>query len=115
MKRILIIFLTTFLCMQFVSAQTILTGKVIDKKTKTPIEGAVITVKGYKMPSVMTDTKGIYSVNIPEGAKILEISYTGMKTITYKIGKKKTMNFKMTRDLSYDNKNVKGKNKQSKD
>jgi len=111
MKKIFLICTILFFCIQIVSAQTTITGKVTFKKDKSPIEGAAISVKGYKIPSVITDNKGNYIINIPAGAKVLEASYTGMQTQTQVIGKKKTVNFKMIPVPLNNIENNKGDNK----
>jgi hypothetical protein len=108
MRKLFFICLVLVCGLVSVNAQSVVTGKVIDKKTKAPIEGAVIMVIGFKMPSVLTDASGIYTINIPEGAKTLQASYPGMKISTQGIGKKKSINFKLMPAVT--NKNEKNNN-----
>lgn len=55
-------------------------GKLIDDKTKMPITGAVVTVKGSKT-TVVSNNSGLYLFSIPEELKTkdihLQIMYQG--------------------------------------
>lgn len=55
-------------------------GKLIDDKTKMPIPGAVVTVKGSKT-TVVSNNSGLYLFSIPEELKTkdlhLQIMYQG--------------------------------------
>lgn len=55
-------------------------GKLIDDKTKMPITGAVVTVKGSKT-TVVSNSSGLYLFSIPEELKTkdihLQIVYQG--------------------------------------
>jgi len=59
---------------------TIVQGKLIDDKTKMPIPGAVVNVKGSKT-TVVSNNSGLYLFSIPEELKTkdihLEIIYQG--------------------------------------
>jgi len=59
---------------------TVVQGKLIDDKTKKPITGAVVTVKGSKT-TVVSNNSGLYLFSIPEELKTkdihLQIMYQG--------------------------------------
>lgn len=51
-----------------------------------PIIGATIIVKGQPGVGTVTDVAGNFSLNLPNGAKQLQISYLGMKTQVVDLG-----------------------------
>lgn len=51
-----------------------------------PIIGATIIVKGQPGVGTVTDVAGSFSLNLPNGAKQLQISYLGMKTQIVDLG-----------------------------
>ncbi|WP_343540121.1 SusC/RagA family TonB-linked outer membrane protein [Sphingobacterium thalpophilum] len=58
------------------AAQTrVLKGKVVDE-TQSPLTGATVKVKGTTTATT-TDAEGTFSLNIPNEAKFLEVSYIG--------------------------------------
>src|SRR5689334_1752433 len=58
-----------------------LSGKVTDAKTDLPLSGASIILSESKIGTT-TDTSGNYSLqNLPLGHTIIEISYTGYRSI----------------------------------
>ncbi|GJM34394.1 MAG: SusC/RagA family TonB-linked outer membrane protein [Saprospiraceae bacterium] len=69
----------------FAIGQRTVKGTVIDESTKEPLIGANILVVGTSTGTI-TDFDGAYSLNIPENAKQLEISYTGYSPKTIAIG-----------------------------
>ena len=62
------------------NAQTRITGTVTEEGTNEPMTGATVQVKGMTSTATMTDLDGHYAINVPEGAKTLVFSFTGMKT-----------------------------------
>jgi len=74
---------TTLLCFLLtistsLFAQTI-TGKVLNKETDEPITGANVYVADANKGAV-TDRNGAFSLEVPESAQTLTISYVGYKT-----------------------------------
>jgi TonB-linked SusC/RagA family outer membrane protein len=65
-------------------AQTTITGTVTDAENGDPLIGANILVAGTSTGTV-TDFDGTYSLDVPEGAKALEFSYTGYSAQTIDI------------------------------
>jgi TonB-linked SusC/RagA family outer membrane protein len=75
--RQIVIALTAFLLLnQLLFAQTIITGKVTDSKSGTPLEGVSIRQKGSNS-GVQTGTDGIFRISIAGREKILIFSYIG--------------------------------------
>ena len=70
-------------------AQTILTGKVRSKSTGDALSGATVNLKGENI-SVTTDLKGNFSISIPAKGGVLEISYSGMKSVNLPINAKRS-------------------------
>lgn len=79
MKRKLLFFITGFLIIQHVWAQTSITGKVISAEDKEPVIGASVVVKGTST-GVITDYDGVFTLSIPDNNRMLVISYIGMQT-----------------------------------
>ncbi|WP_116104961.1 SusC/RagA family TonB-linked outer membrane protein [Lewinella sp. IMCC34191] len=78
------------LCLLFLSttaawAQRTVTGSVTDAETKEPLIGASVTVAGESGMGTVTDLDGTFSLEVPEGAESLDISYTGYTTETVSI------------------------------
>jgi TonB-linked SusC/RagA family outer membrane protein len=70
-------------------AQTMLTGKVRSKSTGDALSGATISLKGESL-SVTTDLKGNFSISIPSKGGVLEVSYSGMKSMSVPVNAKRT-------------------------
>src|SRR3982750_218975 len=70
----------------FLFAQTkTLTGTITDSKTKEPMVGATVLVKGTKIGTA-TDDKGRFKLDVPADAKTLTISYVGYQPKDIPIG-----------------------------
>ncbi len=60
-------------------AQKKVSGVVLDMQTGEPVIGAAVMVKGTAV-GAPTDVNGRFTINnVPEGAKILKVTYLGMK------------------------------------
>lgn len=57
----------------------VLSGSVLDAQSKEPLQGASILVKGTRI-GTLTNAAGRFSLEVPEGAKILVVSYVGYAT-----------------------------------
>ena len=76
---ILLLLLLTF---PVIAQNTItLKGTIVSESDRSPIIGATVLVKGTSIGTA-TDLNGEYTLNIPETAKIIEISYLGMTPIS---------------------------------
>lgn len=68
----------------WVSAQTLISGKVTSLDDGVALPGATILVKGTTVGTV-TDLDGVYSLDIPSGASVLVFSYTGYESLEVEI------------------------------
>src|SRR3954469_20926042 len=59
-------------------------GTVTDEK-QVPLSGATITVKGTKIATT-TDNAGTFTVNVPQNAHTLVVSYVGLQTNEVALG-----------------------------
>jgi iron complex outermembrane receptor protein len=87
-KWLLVVILLTL--GSFAFAQRTITGKVTDGSTGEPLIGANILVVGTTV-GTSTDIDGNYSLNVPEGATELEITYTGYTATRVAIGTSNTV------------------------
>lgn len=80
-RLVLLLFGFLFICMGMVTAQTQkITGTVISDDDKLPVVGATVKVKGASVGAI-TDVNGHFILEkVPLSAKMLQISYIGMKT-----------------------------------
>ena len=78
-----------------VFGQRTISGVISDAETGEPLIGANILVEGTSIGAV-TDIDGSYSIELPEGATTLQISYTGYAMQTVEIGASNTLDVKMS-------------------
>lgn len=78
-KTVLLILLVGFFFSAY--AQTTMRGKVVDKNTKEPLPGAAITVVGSTIGTSTSET-GDFTLNVPEAAKQVTVSFIGYNTVT---------------------------------
>jgi hypothetical protein len=72
------------------------TGHVTSEEDGQPVIGASILVKGTTMGTI-TDVDGNFTLsNVPQTAKIIQVSYIGMQTL--EVGIKSTMNIQLKVD-----------------
>src|SRR3954471_461753 len=85
MKKYLL--LVTLVCSVFVlfSQTKTLSGTITDSKTKEPMVGATVLVKGTKIGTA-TDDKGRFKLDVPAEAKTLTVSYVGYNPKDVPIG-----------------------------
>lgn len=81
---------------QYVTQTKSLKGQVIDEKGD-PLIGVSVLVKGTTVGTI-TDLNGNYSLEIPAGKNVLEVSYIGYKTQDVTIGREGILNIKMIPD-----------------
>jgi len=88
-----ILFVCCSLIFSAISAQNsikknyFISGKVINKETKLPLEFATISLKSAKIKKrlgVITNTKGKFKINVPSGIYDITISYFSFKSIVLK-------------------------------
>ncbi|MBN1186426.1 MAG: SusC/RagA family TonB-linked outer membrane protein, partial [Bacteroidales bacterium] len=74
-----------------------ITGKITGSDDGLPIPGAAIMVKGTSIGTV-TNADGVYSLQIPDNATTLWVSYMGMKTQEVEIQGRSTINVALQSD-----------------
>jgi len=80
-----IFFFSIIISLFFIPKTSKITGKVTDK-SGNPINGAFIVVVEYPSIKTYTNKKGNYTLkDVPNDAKKIKVSYSGMKTQTLKI------------------------------
>jgi TonB-linked SusC/RagA family outer membrane protein len=67
------------LCMQFLWAQTTVTGRVTDARDNSALAGVTVTVKNTNL-STVTGTEGTFNLTAPEGSTLV-FSYTGYQAV----------------------------------
>lgn len=79
MRKFTFFILCLFLGIGLVAAQTkTITGTVISNDDGEPVIGATIVVKGNATVGTITDYDGNFTLNVPDNAKTLVISYIGV-------------------------------------
>lgn len=80
-KRLTMFFVSLFLCVGSVLAQTKVTGTVYSQEDGQPIIGAAVKVDGTST-GMLTDVNGKFSLTLPDGKMTLTISYLGYESKT---------------------------------
>ena len=93
-SRGFLLLLALGLC-NFAIAQRTITGTVTDSETGEPLIGANILIVGSSTGTV-TDFDGTFSLDVPEGASELEVSYTGYGSRRVAIGTQNTVNVQLS-------------------
>lgn len=73
------------------------TGIVTDAKSKAPMPGVNITIKGTQIGTV-SNADGSYTLNAQPGATLV-FSFVGYKTVEYVVGDNSTMNVQMAEEI----------------
>ncbi|HNR09057.1 MAG TPA: TonB-dependent receptor plug domain-containing protein, partial [Saprospiraceae bacterium] len=89
MKKLLLLALTLF-GFTLADAQRTVTGTVFDNSTNEPLIGASVQVEGSNQ-GVITDIDGSYSIQVPDGAVRLIVSYVGFTTRIVEVGNASTL------------------------
>ncbi|MHB1107812.1 MAG: TonB-dependent receptor [Lutibacter sp.] len=93
MKKIVFLFILSIITLSLGAANNdplekiSLTGKVIDKDTKQPLEYATIVIKsldGKIITGGITDTKGEFNIQVVKGVYDISIEFISFKTKTFK-------------------------------
>ena len=101
----LCLFLALFLCFHDLKSQTrggqrILSGQVTDSYDE-PLAGASVFVRGHIKEGTSTDVNGYFSLELPEGKKIIiEASFLGMKPYAVEYTGQKEIQIKMEDDAN---------------
>lgn len=82
---LLTLFFSSFAQEESYKKKITLTGKVIEKGTKSPLEYATVIIETATKKKIvtggMTDNKGSFSINVPTGNYIIKIEFLSFKTI----------------------------------
>ncbi len=78
MKKLYLLLMVFFFSLSMTFAQRTITGNVVDDAGIAVI-GANVLVKGTTIGSI-TDVDGNFSINVPDDAQVLVVSYTGYQT-----------------------------------
>ena len=99
MKKILITFAISLLPFAIIGAQTTVTGRVLDGATNNePAIGASVLVAGTQVGTI-TDIDGNFSLEVPDGKFILQISMVGYKTQVVNIRGKERVDVTLQEDI----------------
>jgi len=90
MKKFSLVLSLVLFTIGFAMAQRTVVGQITDQDGEALI-GATILAQGTDSGTV-TDIDGKFSVNVPEGANALEVSYTGYDTQTIELGASNVVN-----------------------
>ena len=92
----LYIFFLFFTCQNVDAQLTKIRGKVIDSETKEPVPFVNISFKGTTIGTI-TDFKGNYFIETRNPSEVIEVSYMGYKTKSFKVNKNvfQTINVKL--------------------
>ncbi|MDB5283354.1 MAG: TonB-dependent receptor [Bacteroidota bacterium] len=97
MKKFLLLCSLTLSTFLLFSQNKVLTGKIIDSRSKEPMVGATVLVKGTQVGTA-TDANGNFKLTVPADAKTLRVSYVGYVVKDMPIGA--TTNFNITIESS---------------
>lgn len=100
-QKLLVLCLTAFLSGTVLFAQSVVSGTVSDEDGN-PLPGVGVLVKGT-LTGTATDHNGIYTLNLPAKADVLEFSYMGMKTQLIPVAGQRIINVTMQEDADYLN------------
>ena len=87
-----------FLLVGMAMAQTKVTGTVVSYEDNEPIIGATIQVVGNNGVGTITDYDGNFTLDVPEGAKTLRITYVGMEPLEVAVSTK-TLKIQLRNDV----------------
>jgi TonB-dependent starch-binding outer membrane protein SusC len=100
MRKVLLLGLMLFLGSAIAFAQSrVITGTVKSNEDGLPVPGASVTVKGT-MIGVATDLDGRYSLQVPEGSRVLVFSFVGLLTQEQTIGTRTKIDVTLESDIT---------------
>ena len=86
MKQRFIMLLVALSMTSVMAMARTITGVVLDASNDEPLIGASVIAKGTKV-GVATNIDGEFTINVPDNAKTLSVSYIGMETQDVSISK----------------------------
>jgi len=100
MKKLSLVLLLAFASLGSLMAQRTISGTVTDQDGE-PLIGASILILGTTSGTV-TDIDGSFSVNVPESANALVVSYTGFETQEVLLGSSDVLNIELAEGVTID-------------
>lgn len=100
MKKRLVFALMTLCWLVFavsVNAQRTITGKITNANNDESLPGVSVVAKGTTKGAI-TDVDGNYTLQLPEGAKILTVSSVGFTTLDVSVGVANTLDIALEED-----------------
>ena len=94
----LLFILTTVCMLNAAKAQQLFTGKVIDAKSRQPLEGAYIKQQDRENAVILTDNGGNFILETNADSVTLNISYIGYRMQTVRIAAKQYLKVEMQAD-----------------
>src|ERR1041385_2290198 len=91
MKKLVLLFSLVISTVFLFAQNKTVSGKITDSKTKEPMVGATVLVKGTKIGTA-TDASGNFKMEVPADAKALTISYVGYTSKDVPIGSNTNFN-----------------------
>ena len=99
-KKLFVIIMQLVFCLIVTNAQTkAITGTVTLSDDGNPVTGVTIEVSGTTIRTI-TDENGIYSLEVPEYARVLIFTFIGMKTLEESIGDRSVIDIILEADMS---------------
>ncbi|WP_040670675.1 SusC/RagA family TonB-linked outer membrane protein [Nitritalea halalkaliphila] len=99
MKKVLLIGVALLFCTLTAWAQNrVVTGIVISSEDMLPIPGASVIVKGTQIGTA-TDLDGAFTLNVPEGSNVLQVSFIGMTSREVTIGNRSKVDVTLDPDV----------------
>lgn len=92
-------FFLACLCLNFVYAQTVVSGKVTEEGNDIGIPGVTVAAKGSSA-STITDVYGEFRLEVPSGTESLIFSSPGMLTREVSLGSQTVINTSMEPDIT---------------
>ena len=77
----------------------VIKGKVIDKNTKTPLQGASVFAQNTTLGEA-TNEAGDFSIRLPEGGYLLAVTFTGYETESIRVNRASSQEGDITFELS---------------
>ncbi|MDX9846700.1 MAG: TonB-dependent receptor [Tenuifilaceae bacterium] len=98
-KLCLLLACVVFVGVNFLQAQTVqITGTISSSEDGQPIPGVSIQVKGTTI-GVVTDLQGNYTINVPQTATTLVVSFLGFRTQEIEIQGRQVINLQLEFDV----------------
>ena len=93
------LFLFTSLAAVAQTSYYVVKGKIIDKVTRAPLQGASVFAQNTTL-GVASDASGDFSIRLPEGGYSLIVTYTGYETESIRISHASSLNDSIVFELS---------------